>query len=169
MSEEINDEQLIHDDYITDEERKHLISGLHRILAWVGESLPDNVNIDGRDIDIHETIWQCIHKKDFTEEEKCNFRDIANSLEKKEKDFEEVLQRANLKRTDADRLYHEIASIMRAVTDIRECETGKVTLKECNEDTIQGEKHKETAKAVLKSSIDDTKRWLNFMKTVEKK
>lgn len=32
-------------DYITDEERQHLISELHRLLVWVGEPLPDIVNV----------------------------------------------------------------------------------------------------------------------------
>lgn len=34
-----------HNDYITDEERQHLISKLHRLLVWVGEPLPDTVNV----------------------------------------------------------------------------------------------------------------------------
>jgi hypothetical protein len=125
----MNDEELIDNDYITDEERQHLISGLHRLLAWVGEPLPGAVNIDGKNIEMHETIWQCIHKKDFTEEEKISFRDISNSLEKKEKIFEETLQKVNLRRKDADRLCREIASIMRAIVDIGECENDNVNLK----------------------------------------
>jgi hypothetical protein len=144
-----------HNDYITDEERQHLISGLHRLLVWVGEPLPETVSIDGKTLEIQDTIWQCIHDKDVTEEEKRNLGEIARLLEKKEKEYEDTLQGANLTREDADKLYHEIASIMRAVTDIRECETGKVDLKEHNED--------------ISPRIDDAKRWVSFLKTVGKK
>ena len=145
---------MLHDDYITDEERRHLISGLHRLLVWVGEPLPDIVNIDGKALEIHETIWQCIHDKDVTEEEKSNLEDTARLLEKKEKECEETLQGACLTHSEADKLYHEIASIMRAITDIRECETGKVNLKEHNEDIVR--------------RINDAKRWMTFLKTVGK-
>jgi hypothetical protein len=142
-------------DYITDEERQHLISGLHRLLVWVGEPLPETVNVDGKTVEVHETIWWCIHKKEFTEEEKNNFREIARLLEKKEKDYEGMLQTANLTHEEADKLYHEIASILRAITDIRECETGKVNLKEHNED--------------IKQRIDEAKRFMSFLKTVKKR
>lgn len=147
--------QTKHNDYITDEERRHLISGLHRLLVWVGEPLPETVSIDGKTLEIRETVWQCIHDKDVTEEEKYNLGEIARLLEKKEKEYEDTLQGANLTHEDADQLYHEIASIMRAIIDIKECETGKVNLKEHNEDISQ--------------RIDDAKRWMNFLKTVGKK
>lgn len=149
------DTQPRHDHYITDEERQHLISELHRILVWVGEPLPDIVNVDGKIIEVHETVWWCIHKKEFSEEEKNNFREIIHLLEKKEKDREETLHTANLTHEDANKLYHEIASITRAIIDIRECETGKVNLKEPNEDVRQ--------------RIDDAKRWMNFLKNIGKK
>lgn len=144
-----------HNDYITDEERQHLISELHRLLVWVGEPLPDIVNVDGKILEIHETVWWCIHEKEFSEEEKNNFREIARLLEKKEKDCEEKLQTANLTHEEADKLYHEIASITRAIMDIKECETGKIVLKEYNEDVRQ--------------RIDDAKRWIGFLKNVGKK
>lgn len=155
MNSDIQTTKAIHNDYITDEERQHLISGLHRLLLWVGEPLPDTVNIDGKTIKVHETVWWCIHEKEFSEDEKNNFRDITRLLEKKEKDCVDKLQVANLTHEDADKLYHEIASIIRAITDIRECETGKVNLKDHNED--------------IRQRIDDAKRWMNFLKTVGKK
>lgn len=142
-------------DYITDEERQHLISELHRLLVWVGEPLPDTVDIDGKIIEVHDTVWWCIHKKEFSEEEKNNFKEITHLLEKKEKDCEDKLCTANLTHEEADKLYHEIASIIRAIMDIKECETGKVNLKEHNEDVIQ--------------RIDDAKRWMSFLKTIGKK
>ncbi len=149
------DKQSIHNDYITDKERQHLISELHRLLVWVGEPLPDTVNVDGKIIEVHETVWWCIHEKEFSEDEKNNFREITRLLTKKEKDCEDMLQTANLTHEEADKLYHEIASIMRAIIDIRECETGNVNLKEHNED--------------IRQRIDDAKRWMNFLKAVGKK
>ena len=110
---------------------------------------------DGKILEIHETVWWCIHEKEFSEEEKNNFREITRLLEKKEKDCEEKLQTANLTHEEADKLYHEIASITRAIIDIKECENGNVNLKKHNED--------------IRQRIDDAKRWMGFLKTVGKK
>ena len=151
--------QSKHNHYITDEERQHLISELHRLLVWVGEPLPDTIDVDGNIIEVHETVWWCIHEKEFSEDEKNNFREITRLLEKKEKYYEEMLQTANLTHEDADKLYHQIASIIRAIMDIKECETGKINLKEHNEDVRQS----------VRQRIDDAKRWVNFLKSVGKK
>lgn len=146
---------LKYSDYITEEERQHLIAGIHRLLVWVGEPLPETIDIDGKTIEVHKAVWQCIHDEDITEEEKDNLGKIVRLLEKKEKEYENTLQSANLTHENADKLYHEIASITRAIIDIKECETGKVDLKECNEDVSQ--------------RVDDAKRWVSFLKTIGKK
>lgn len=44
---------------------------------------------------------------------------------------------------------------MRAVTDLRECETGKIDLKKCD-------------KSIIKR-VDDAKRWMTFLKTAGRK
>ncbi len=75
--------------------------------------------------------------------------------ETKEKHDEEVLQRANLTHEEAKRLYHESAALIRAIMDLRECETGRVKLKESSEE--------------IRQKIDDAKRWLGFLKGVGKK
>ena len=143
------------DDYISDEERQHLISEIHRLLIWVGESLPNTIDINGRIVEVHEIIWQCIHKKEFTDQEKEDFNKLIRLLETKEKGYEKVLRTAKLTHEEAEKLYHEIASITRAIMDIRECETGKVKLKEYNEH--------------VKQKIEDTKRWIGFLKNVGRK
>ena len=144
-----------HNDYITDEERQHIISELHRLLVWVGEPLPETVDIDGKVIEVHGIVWWCIHEKEFSEDEKNNFREIIRLLEKKEKDRKDVLQTANITRDEADKLYHEIASITRAIMDIKECEACKVVLKEPNENVRQ--------------RTDDIKRWMKFLKVIGEK
>ena len=142
-------------DYISDEERQRLISKLHRLLVWVGEPLPDQMIIDGETIRVHEVVWSCIHKKEFTIQEKVRFEELISLLEKKEKYYEEILQRKNVTREDAKKLYHEIACILRAIMDIRECREGKVKLKESRDQ--------------LEYETKDAKRWISFLKNVRKK
>jgi hypothetical protein len=69
----MNQQQPGLDDLIAPEEREHLLFGLHRFLAWVGEPLPEKVEVNGKDIEIHDLIWHCIHKKEFSEKEKKRF------------------------------------------------------------------------------------------------
>lgn len=143
------------DDYISPEEREHLLAGLHRFLVWVGEKIPDEVEVNGKSIKLHELIWRCIHKKELSEQEKNRLLELVHILETKEKHAEEELHKANLTREEAKRLYDESASLIRAIMDLRECEAGKVKLKESRED--------------IRRKVDDARRWIGFLKNVGKK
>jgi hypothetical protein len=143
------------DDYISPEDREHLISELHRFLAWVGEELPEDFEANGETIKIHDIIWSCIHKKQISQMEKEDLMELVNLLEAKEKQDEETLHRSNLTSEEAKKLFHESAALIRAIMDLKECESGRVQLKDSGED--------------IKKKIDDTKRWLGFLKTVGKK
>lgn len=143
------------DDYISIEEREHLLNGLHRYLIWVGEKVPDEMEVDGENIKLHELIWRCIHKKDLSDQEKNYLLGLVNLLEEKAKQNEEILLRADLTHEEAKKLYNEIASLIRAIMDIRDCESGKVRLKESGEE--------------INKKVDDARRWMGFLKNVGKK
>jgi hypothetical protein len=143
------------DDYISQEEREHLLNGLHRYLIWVGEKVPDEVMVNGKNIKLHELIWRCIHKKELSEQEKARLLELVNLLETKAKGDEEVLSKTLLTRDEAKRLYNEIASFIRAIMDLRDCEAGRVKLIE--------------SKEVINQKVDDARRWVGFLKNVGKK
>lgn len=143
------------DDYISLEEREHLLNGLHRYLIWVGEKVPEEVMVNGKNIKLHELIWRCIHNKEISEEEKARLLEFVNLLETKAKEDEEVLSKTLLTREEAKRLYNEIASFIRAIMDLRDCEAGRVRLKESKEE--------------VKQKVDDARRWIGFLKNVGKK
>lgn len=152
----MNKEELVKlDDYISLEEREHLLNGLHRYLIWVGEKVPDEVMVNGKNIKLHELIWRCIHNKDISEEEKARLLELVNLLETKAKQDEEVLSKTLLTRDEAKKLYNEIASFIRAIMDIRDCEAGRVKLKEPTDE--------------IKQKVDDARRWIGFLKNVGKK
>ncbi len=148
-------EELSLDDYISEEEREHLLAGLHRFLVWVGEKVPEEVEVDGKSIKLHELIWRCIHKKQLSEEEKERLSELIQILETKEKHDEDALHKAHLTREEAKRLYEESASLIRAIMDLRECEAGKVKLKESSDE--------------IRSKVEDARRWIGFLKNVGKK
>jgi hypothetical protein len=150
-----NEEPVKLDDYISVEEREHLLNGLHRYLIWVGEQVPEEVMVNGKNIKLHELIWRCIHNKEISEEEKARLLELVNLLETKAKQDEEVLSKTPLTREEAKRLYNEIASLIRAIMDLRECEAGRVKLKEPRDE--------------IKNKVDDARRWIGFLKNVGKK
>ncbi len=143
------------DDYISEEERERLLAGLHRFLIWVGEQIPEEVLVNGKKIKLHELIWRCVHKKELTDDEKRRLSELAQFLETKEKHDEEALRKAKITREEAKRLYEESASFIRAIMDLRECESGKIKLKESREE--------------IRQKIDDARRWLSFLKNIGKK
>jgi predicted metal-binding transcription factor (methanogenesis marker protein 9) len=143
------------DDYISREEREHLLNGLHRYLIWVGEKVPEEVLVNGENIKLHELIWRCIHKKDLSEDEKNNILGLVEYLETKAKLDEEILSRESLTREEAKRLYNEIASFIRAIMDLKECEAGRIKLMEPSNE--------------IRQKVDDARRWIGFLKNVGKK
>lgn len=143
------------DDYISLEEREHLLNGLHRYLIWVGEKVPEEVEVDGKNIKLNELIWGCIHKKELSQEEKNRILELVQLLEAKAKQDEETLIRASLTHEEAQRLYNDIASLIRAIMDLKECEAGKVRLKEPSDG--------------IKQKVDDARRWMGFLETIGKK
>lgn len=140
------------DDFISLEEREHLLNGLHRYLIWVGEKVPEEVEVDGKNVKLHELIWGCIHKKELSQQEKNRILELVEFLEEKARNDEEILIKASLTRDEAKRLYNEIASLIRAIMDLKECEAGKVRLKEPSDE--------------IKQKVDDARRWMGFLKTV---
>ncbi len=143
------------DDYISPEEREHLLNGLHRYLIWVGERIPEEVLVDGENIKLHELIWRCVHKKDLSEDERNNILGLVDNLETKAKLDEEILLRESLTREEAKRLYNEIAGFIRAIMDLKECEAGRIKLIEPSNE--------------IKQKVDDARRWVGFLKNVGKK
>lgn len=142
------------DDLISAEEREHFLSGLHRYLVWVGEKLPDELEVDGKKIRLHDLIWRCAHKKQFSEDEKKRLLELVGILEKKEKHVESILQKANLTHEEAKQLYHESASLIRAIIDLRDCESGKVKPIDSAEE--------------IRTKVNDAQRWLGFLKNIGK-
>lgn len=139
---------------ISAKEREHLFSMLHRFLVWVGEPLPDIVEVNGERIEVHKLIWDCIQNS-LSDQEKEKLTGLIHFLEEKEVHDENDLKNANITLEDAQRLYHDAASLIRAISDLRTCEAG-----ELKPNPPRGETEYKT---------EDIKRWLSFLKNVGRK
>lgn len=142
------------DEFISQEEREHMLFELHRFLAWVGEPLPDEVSIEGQQIQLHDLIWKLIQKKTLTAPELKCVKWLIGRLEQKKKFDEERLEKARLTHSEAMHLHNEAAGLLRAIMDLRDLEEGKV-------------KKADIERLAIKDRVEDARRWVRFMKQIK--
>src|SRR5512133_3619939 len=110
--------------YITDEERKQLLSALHCRLFWVGQHIPDYVEFEGKRYPLHNYVWELIQKENITPDEKSRIDKCIDIISSKEVEDEKELKEKPLTEEEARSLYHETAGLLRAITDLKEIESG---------------------------------------------
>ncbi len=132
-------------DYLTDEERRKLLTSLHRSLFWVGIKEPEECSVDKglmkdemlkyglteRDlppevhpekgtIDAHHLTWRLINEDEITDKERLQIEELIDMLGKKEKQEEEIIAHGNLTRQKASELYNQTAACLRALLDLKD-------------------------------------------------
>ncbi len=143
--------------YITDEERRQLLSALHSRLFWVGQYIPDNVEFEGETYPLHNYVWELIQKDELSPAEKSRIDKCIEIISAKEKKDEKELEERSLTSEEASKLYHETAGLLRAIADLKEIESG--TLKQNT---------KRFQEQFVSQRIKDAKLWLEFIKEVSK-
>lgn len=132
-------------DYLTDEERRKLLSSLHRTLVWVGVKEPEECSVDKemmneemlkyglteRDlppevhpekgtIDAHHLVWRLINEDEITDKERLQIEEMIDLLGKKEKQEEEIIAHGNLTHQQARELYNKTVGCLRALLDLKD-------------------------------------------------
>lgn len=143
--------------YITDEERKQLLSALHCRLFWVGQHIPDYVEFEGNKYPLHNYVWELIQIESLTPGEKSRIDKCIDIISAKEEEDEKELEEKPLTEEEAKSLYHETAGLLRAIMDLKEIESG--TLKE---DT------KRFQDKFNEQRVKDARLWLEFIKNTSK-
>ncbi len=139
------------DEYIPQAEREHMLFELHRYLAWVGESIPEMMTIDGNDFQLHELVWKLIQKKRLTESEIKCVKWLIHKLETIEQIDEERIEKAHLTRAQAALIQDEAAGLLRAIMDLKELEEGKI-------------QRADLKKLNISNKVEDARRWVKYMK-----
>jgi hypothetical protein len=143
--------------YITDEERRHLLSALHSRLFWVGQHIPDYVEFEGETYPLHNYVWELIQKEELSEAEKSRIDKCIEILSAKEMKDEKELEEKSLTSEEAKKLYHETAGLLRAITDLKEIESGAFK-----------ENTKRFQQQFANQRVKDARLWLEFIKKVSK-
>ena len=144
------------EEIISAKERARLLNSLHRYLFWVGEKIPEEVEIEGRKIRLHELIWKFINKPDLTDEDKELVDTCIGKLSLKELECERKLEQENLTPRQAKEVFDKTAGLLRAIMDLRELETYP---EKCKRDL------KEES---IRCKVDEAKEWINFLDSVKK-
>jgi len=143
--------------YITEEERRQLLSALHSRLFWVGQYIPDYVEIEGKTYPLHNYVWELIQKENLTEGEKSQIDKCIDIISEKEREDEKELEEKPLTQAQAQALYHETAGLLRAIMDLKEIETGALK-----------ESAKRFQEKFVSQRVKDARLWLEFIKNVSK-
>jgi len=145
------------ENYITDEERKQLLSALHSRLFWVGQRIPDYVELEGETYPLHNYIWELVQKEELSESEKSRIDKCIEILSAKEMKDEKELEEDSLTSEESRNLYHETAGLLRAITNLQEIESG-----------IFKQNTKRFQEQFANQRVRDAKLWLEFIKKVSK-
>jgi hypothetical protein len=143
------------EEYITEDERKQLLSALHCRLFWVGQHIPDYVEFEGETYPLHNYVWELIQKEKLTEVEKSRIDRCIEIISAKEKEDEKELVENPLTPEEAKKLYQETAGLLRAIADMKEIESG----------TLQ-ENTKRFQEMFANQRIKAAKMWLEYIKNV---
>jgi len=159
---------------LTEEERAHLISDLHRLLVWVGAQVPQQVHleqswiddeVEGHDlslppeihrdmgsIDLHQLLSRLVHQKDLNDADRAQISGIVRLLKAREMQDEQMIKQDALTHHQARQIYGEAAGIIRALLDLKDISTGR---------------SRQFQASALRRSADDVRRWRNFLQEVE--
>jgi len=142
------------EELLPQKERDHMLHGLHRYLTWVGEVVPEEITVDGREIKLRNLVWKLTKKRRLTEKEKKCVSGLILHLDQKEKFDEERLEKAKLTRDQAEQLYDEAAGLVRAIMDLRDLEEGKIKMADFDE-------------IALRDKLEDARRWVKYVKQMK--
>jgi hypothetical protein len=165
-------------DYLTEEERRKLLSSLHRVLVWVGvkdpeefriervaldaelekfhqteSDLPPEVRANDSKVYLHRLIWRLINEKEITDHERIQIEEIIDLLEKKEKAEEDVLLHEMLTHSQAKQIYNEAAGVLRSIIDLK--------------DILKKSEHTTEDKDLIRAKVEDARRWNDFVDRVK--
>ncbi len=109
---------------ISDQERQKLLNRLHKSLFWVGEQIPKKITIEGKEVHLHEVVWEIVNKPELKEEDLENIDMLSELLCNKEKEYEDRLEHDDLSCERAKELFDRAAGVRRAIMDLHDLTIG---------------------------------------------
>jgi hypothetical protein len=139
---------------LTKEEREKLLFKLNRLFTFVGTEVPEEIELDGQVVALHEVMWRLInHKTELTPEEFSAVQRLYMAIERKIHENESAIKSQDIDEHQALELYTEAQGLIRAAIELRDFEKGKLL---DNYVTTASEERNEAEK-----------RWLSYLKKIK--
>lgn len=130
-----------------------ILGRIHSLFFWLGKFVPEEEILEGQKLPLRDIVFNFVANPDPTDEEVEAAMSLAAALDKRAKELEEQLKDdPGLTRGQAHMLMDEINGLLRAVDEIHRSKGAEERLKA----------------AALMARIKDEKRWLDFVKEVQK-
>lgn len=140
------------DGILTEDERRRIIKRLHSLLSWVGSIIPEKEMIRGRQINLRKIVMELISTPELTREDIEKAGDLAKGIAERERYLEEIITHGDITEEKALQLLEEARGLLRAMEELR---------------NIQEKRKAIEAKETLLSSVDDEKRWKQFLDKIK--
>ncbi|MCK4456432.1 MAG: hypothetical protein KAW39_01685 [Thermoplasmata archaeon] len=137
------------EELLTREEREKVMARIRSLFFWVGETIPDEVEISGRGVPLRDLVHDFVHKRELSDEEREDVRALTRDLQKREKFFAHLLDLPDITKEEAEEISHRLLGILRAIDELRSLEEGP---------------ERDIEKRSLMKKIEDEKRWLKYTK-----
>lgn len=156
----LNDDELkvcsntspdVKDHCLTADDRNKINGRIHSLMYWVGEFVPQELEIDGRRILLRDTVFEFISDPDPGPEKLESAYALADRLDLERGKLEKRLRSGDLTVENAHNILDEILGLMRAVDELRH---------------LNGEQA-DYERKVLMDKVNDERRWLAFVKLVK--
>ena len=137
---------------LTRKEREELLFKLNRIFTFVGTEIPEEIELDGEVVALHEVMWHLInHKNEVTPQECAAVQRLWGAIERKIRQIESTIRSQDIDEREALVLYAEAQGLIRAAVELRGLEKGKLL---------------NSAQAPSIDRNEAQKRWLNYLKKI---
>jgi Family of unknown function (DUF5788) len=139
---------------LTKEEREKLLFKLNRLFTFVGTEIPEEIELDGQVVALHEVMWRLInHKRELTPEEFSAVQRLYMTIERKIQEIESAIKSQDIDEHQALELYTEAQGLIRAAIELRDFEQGKLL--------------DNYVKTVSEKRNEAQKRWLSYLKKIK--
>lgn len=129
-------------------ERRELLERVNRQSATIGRDIPDSITIGDEDVPLDEFLIETREVKGIPEDVKPLVREAQRTLSEERERLVERLESEPLDREEAEELADTIVGVDRALNALR---------------SLRGSGFAAEARS---STIDDHKRWVDFMKSI---
>ncbi len=144
-----------YDGILTLEERKKILTRLESAFSWLGATIPEEIEINGKKIKLLKEIQNLIMNKVLTTSESERVKKLISVLENHEKFLKSIVSNDSISEKKAIEISDKICGILRAVHNLR------VLIKEAPTAKAL------SAKQELMDNIEDNKRWIKYTKTIQ--